>query len=262
MNTPVALTIAGSDPSGGAGLQADLKTFHQFGIYGMSVVTLLTVQSTQKVSRVEMVDVGFIEEQIEAVLSDITPQAIKTGALGTAKVIECVADHLSKLEQPIVIDPVMISKHGQRLMEDSAIDAMKSLLLKNAFLVTPNVFEAQLLSGVTIADQASYIAAAETIAGLGPKNVLIKGRVDQSGSMIDVLWMGKEFDFYRAPEIQTQSTHGTGCVLSAAITASLAAGLDLRTAVQKAKLFITNALDSPFRLGKGIGPINMHTRVD
>lgn len=172
--TPVALTIAGSDPSGGAGLQADLKTFHQHGVFGTSVVTLLTVQNTQRVTAVEVLSPQFVVAQLGAVLEDIPPAAAKTGALGSEVLIEAVAARAEHFDFPLVVDPVMISKHGDSLIDQSAVELLKLKLLPHAFLVTPNWHEAQRLSGCQIADVASMEKAAATIAKMGAANVLIK----------------------------------------------------------------------------------------
>src|SRR5271167_4743180 len=171
----IALTIAGSDPSGGAGLQADLKTFHQFGVYGEAVVTLVTVQNTRSVSRVEVMPPDLVREQIAAVLSDIPPQAAKTGALGSAAVVEAVAEMARDFPFPLVIDPVMISKHGSRLISLDAEDSLKKKLLPHCLLVTPNIPEAEALSGLTIRSEFDMEEAARRIAGLGPGSVLVKG---------------------------------------------------------------------------------------
>lgn len=254
---PVALTIAGSDPSGGAGLQADLKTFHQHGVYGCSVVTLLTVQNTQAVSAVEILKPAFITQQTRAVIEDIAPQAAKTGALGAAEVIEAVAREALSFSFPLVVDPVMISKHGDRLIDKDAIDSLITQLLPRAFLVTPNLHEASALTGIEVNDLDSLAKAARTIADLGAQNVLIKGGHHPAIGM-DVVWSEGCFHQFPAPRIDTMNTHGTGCAFSAAITARLARGEELLAAVEGAKRFITEAIRTNPGLGRGVGPVNLH----
>lgn len=259
--TSVAMTIAGSDPSGGAGLQADLKTFHQHGAYGTSIVTLLTVQTTRGVSRVELLDPTFILEQLDAVINDIPPRAAKTGALGNTLIIEAVADRAASFDFPLVVDPVMVSKHGHSLIDEGAIDTFTAQLLPHAFLVTPNMHEASRLAEFEVHDVATMERAAKLIAQRGARHVLIKGS-QLDGPCCDLLWTAHRAVYLPAERIDTPHTHGTGCVLSAAITARLALGDDLITAVTGAKRFITRAIQTPPRLGHGYGPVNMHAPVD
>ena len=255
--TPVTLTIAGSDPSGGAGLQADLKTFHQHGTFGTSVITLLTVQNTQKVSEVKMVDTEFVVAQLNAVLEDLPVVAAKTGALGSAEMIAAVASEAASFSFPLVVDPVMISKHGTPLLAESACDTLKSELLPHAFLITPNLDEAAALTGNTVDSIDTMKDAAKAIAALGPQNVLIKGGHLQ-GEAIDILFSDDQFRQLNSPRLKTKHTHGTGCVTSAAITANLANGLSIVEAVVAAKKFITKAIETNPQLGNGYGPVNMH----
>jgi hydroxymethylpyrimidine/phosphomethylpyrimidine kinase len=257
----VALTIAGSDPSGGAGLQADLKTFHQFGVYGTTVVTLLTVQNTQSVSLVRTLEPELVISQLDAVLEDIPPAAAKTGALGDERIVRAVAERLAREDFPVVVDPVIISKHGLPLMTAAAQSAMRQYLLPIAFLVTPNLDEAAALSGIPVEDPDSMEKAAKVIASFGPRGVLVKGG-HLSGEALDLLyWRGETFR-YTAPRVDTRNTHGTGCTYSAAITAELARGRDLPEAVDRAKRFITLAIQSNPGLGKGYGPVNHHVRPE
>lgn len=258
--TPVALTIAGSDPSGGAGIQADLKTFHQHGVYGMSVITLLTVQNTRTVDTVEVLKPDFVRAQLEAVLEDIPPRAAKTGALGNAAVIVTLAERASTFSFPLVIDPVMVSKHGSPLLDDDASDVLRDRLLPCAFLVTPNIPEAAVLSQMEVLDVASMERAAETIAGLGPKNVLVKGG-HLHDDALDVLWSEGRIHRFSTERVDTKNTHGTGCVFSAAITARLALGEELTSAIAKAKAFVTEAIRTNPGLGGGFGPINLHVET-
>jgi len=258
---PVALTIAGSDPSGGAGIQADLKTFHQCGVYGEAAITLLTVQNTRGVSRVECMPADLVAEQIRAVVEDIPPGAAKTGALGNAEIIRAVAELAASFEFPLVVDPVMISKHGATLLAADAIDALTTCLLPHAFLVTPNLEEAAALAGIQVHDVASMRAAAEKISGFGAKAVLVKGG-HLEGDAIDVLLYQGEWLELAAPRIETKHTHGTGCTYSAAITASLASGFDLIAAVRRAKRYIAEAIRGNAQLGSGCGPVNHHAKCD
>jgi hydroxymethylpyrimidine/phosphomethylpyrimidine kinase len=253
--TPVALTIAGSDPSGGAGIQADLKTFHQFGVYGMSVVTLLTVQNTTRVSSVDPLDPAYVEQQLDAVLEDIPPRAAKTGALGTLEIIELVARRAAAFSFPLVVDPVMISKHGAALIAETARAALLEKLLPKAFLVTPNLHEAAALAGIEVADVRSMEEAAKRIAGLGAKSVLVKGG-HLASDATDVLYHAGRYEHFSSQRIDSKHTHGTGCTYSAAITAELAKGHGLLEAVASAKRFITKAIATAPGLGRGCGPVN------
>ncbi len=243
----VALTIAGSDPSGGAGIQADLKTFQRFGVYGEAVVTLITVQNTRTVDRVEILDPDLVEQQIRAAIEDIPPQAAKTGALGNERVAEAVARALARVEFPVVVDPVMRSTLGATLGPLRAIDA---------FLITPNLAEASELAGIEVGDLDSMRAAARIIAERGARNVLIKGGHLMGAATDLLLTSAGEFHEFAAERIETRHTHGTGCTYSAAITAELAKGTPLIEAVLRAKRFITDAIRSNPGFGAGAGPLN------
>jgi hydroxymethylpyrimidine/phosphomethylpyrimidine kinase len=260
MNTYVALTIAGSDPSGGAGIQADLKSFHQRGVYGTSVVTLLTVQNTQSVRAVEILSPEIVAAQLQAVLEDIPPSAAKTGALGNYEIVRLVAERARNFRFPLVVDPVMVSKHGQSLMTDQACRAMRELLLPCAFLITPNLPEAAVLAGMPVHDIATMEEAATEIAASGAEAVLVKGGHLESDAIDVLYWKGK-FSYYRSPRIRTIHTHGTGCTYSACITAELAKGRDLSDAVEIAKRYITKAIETNPGLGKGSGPVNHHASI-
>ncbi|PWU06151.1 MAG: bifunctional hydroxymethylpyrimidine kinase/phosphomethylpyrimidine kinase [Terriglobia bacterium] len=253
----VALTIAGSDPSGGAGIQADLKTFHQFGVYGEAVITLITVQNTQRVSRVQTLSADLVMEQLEAVLEDIPPDAAKTGALGSMEVVRCLARAAATYEFPLVVDPVLISTQGRRLLAPEAVDVLRTELFPRAALVTPNLPEAELLSGIAIRGTEELYRAAETIRAHGAGAVLIKGG-HREGSATDVLLDDEGWHEFPAPRIETVHTHGTGCTYSAAITAGLACGLPLRDAISRAKEFIHAAIAAAPKLGRGCGPLNHH----
>lgn len=254
---PVALTIAGSDPSGGAGIQADLKTFHQFGVYGEAVVTLITVQNTRRVEQIHCLPAGLVAAQIRAVIEDIPPRAAKTGALGNAAVVEAVAEASRGFDFPLVVDPVMISKHGASLLPSEARDALTNHLLPRAFLVTPNLEEAAALAGISVATPVQMREAAGRIAALGPRAVLVKGG-HLAGEALDILYFDGAWQEYVAPRCATPHTHGTGCTYSAAVTAGLAAGVPLPDAVARAKRFITAAIRTNPGLGGGSGPVNHH----
>jgi hydroxymethylpyrimidine/phosphomethylpyrimidine kinase len=255
---PVALTIAGSDPSGGAGIQADLKTFHQFGVYGEAAITLITVQNTRGVQRIECLAPDLVADQIRAVLDDIPPAAAKIGALGNCGIIEAVAALAAGFAFPLVVDPVILSKHGVALLAPNAVDALKTRLLPYAFLVTPNLEEAALLTGAEVRNIADMRKAAERLATLGPRAVLVKGGHLGDGDATDVLLYQGEFREFTSPRIATRNTHGTGCTLSAAITAGLASGRDLPEAVDRAKRYVTAAILSNPQLGGGAGPLDHH----
>jgi hydroxymethylpyrimidine/phosphomethylpyrimidine kinase len=254
----VALTIAGSDPSGGAGIQADVKTFHEFGVYGQAVITLLTVQNTRTVSRLEIMPADLVIEQIEAVISDMPPAAAKTGALGGVAIVEAVADVAKSFTFPIVVDPVMISKHGRRLISPEAEQALKRVLLPRAFLVTPNIPEAESLTGMSIRDEDDMRRAANRLRDLGCQAALIKGG-HTGGEPVDVLsapGLEDSLSRFSGKRISTRHTHGTGCTYSAAITAGLALGAELRQSIVAAKSFIQSAIETAPGLGGGYGPVN------
>lgn len=254
---PVAITVAGSDSSGGAGLQADLKTFHQLGVYGASVVTLLTAQNSRGVVAAEILAPEFIAAQWEAVLAEFTPQAVKTGALGNAAVVEAVASCLEKATCPVVVDPVLISKSGSPLLNADGVSALRERLFPLATLVTPNRREAEYLTGSSINDLGGLEKAAATLAQWGPKNVLVKGPgVD--GTAVDVLYTEGRFVWFHRELLREAQTHGSGCVFSAAITAFLAAGHELVEAIDLAKGFISAGLSQARAVAGGFRPINLH----
>ncbi len=253
----VALTIAGSDPSGGAGIQADLKTFHQFRVYGEAVLTLITVQNTCGVERVECLAPDMVTGQIRAVVGDIPPGAAKTGALGNRGIIEAVAALAAGFSFPLIVDPVMVSKHGAALLAADAVKALKTRLLPLAFLLTPNLHEAELLTGSEVRDVEGMRRAAETLAAFGPQAVLVKGG-HLAGDSTDVLFYQGQWQEFTSPRIATRNTHGTGCTFSAAITASIAHGYELPEAVERAKRYITEAIRGNPGLGAGAGPLDHH----
>ena len=243
---PSALTVAGSDPSGGAGLQADLKTFHQFGVYGQAVVTLITVQNTTGVSAVHQLDPALVLAQLHAVLSDIRPQALKTGALGSNALVEALAADAPHWQMPFVLDPVLFSKNGTRLT-----DANPAPLFPFATLLTPNLPEAEALTGYQDPHDA-----ARALEQQGAHAVLIKGGHAEGDRSVDLLFHKGQFQSFASPRIDTRHTHGTGCTFSAALTALLAVGLDLTKAVERAKAYITEAIRTNPGLGAGHGPVN------
>jgi hydroxymethylpyrimidine/phosphomethylpyrimidine kinase len=232
----VALTIAGSDPSGGAGIQADLKVFHRFGVYGEAVITLLTVQNSMGVSRVEVMPPDLVVEQIEAVVSDIPPAAAKAGALGSIGVVRAVAQCAAAFAFPLVVDPVMLSKQGAALLDSEALGIFRRDLLPRAYLLTPNLEEAARLTGREVDTLAAMRDAARALCDLGAHAVLVKGG-HLPGDPVDVLCDGRALYEFPASRLNTRHTHGTGCTYSAAITAGLAGGLDLVAAIQQAKDF-------------------------
>jgi len=241
-------------------LQADLKTFHQLGVYGTSVVTLLTVQNTVTVRAVEAVKPEMVVAQLDAVLEDIPPAAAKTGALGNEAIVRAVARRLAGTSFPLVVDPVMVSKHGLPLLDDSARSTLVQLLLPRAFLVTPNLEEAAVLAGMQVNDPKTMEAAARRIASLGPQAVLVKGG-HLAGDAVDVLYWKGQCCHFAEKRIESRNTHGTGCTYSAAITAALAIGRQLPEAVALAKKFVTLAIQSSPGLGKGFGPLNHHAKL-
>jgi hydroxymethylpyrimidine/phosphomethylpyrimidine kinase len=254
MPNAVALTIAGSDPSGGAGLQADLKTFQQLGVYGMSVVTLLTVQNTQSVQHVEVLSPQLVEDQYKAVIDDIPPSAMKTGALGNVQVVHSVGRFVEQATCPVVVDPVLVSKHGHSLVTDDVVKAYKQHLLPHATLVTPNRFEAERLTGIKLTDENAVAEAIYRLQEIGVRHVLIKlGEID--GESQHVLSLDEENRCIVVPRLPSNNTHGTGCILSAAITAKLAMGEE---DMEKAVLFgierTFEAIHLNTELGKGIHP--------
>lgn len=251
--TPVALTVAGSDPSGGAGIQADLKTFHRFGVYGEAVITLITVQNTQTVSRVTLLEPGLVAAQIAAVIGDIPPNAMKTGALGSAEVIAAVAGAIG--DTPLVVDPVMISKHGAPLIAAEAAEALRTLLFPKALLITPNLHEAAALTGQVVENEGQMVEAGRRLLELGPRAVLVKGG-HLEGQAADVLVTADGVEWFVSERTATPHTHGTGCTYSAAITALVASGAPLAEAVGRAKTFISNAIRTNPGLGHGHGPVN------
>lgn len=252
-----ALTIAGSDSGGGAGIQADLKTFAMCGIYGMSVVTAITSQNTVGVQGVFDIPVEEIERQFRSVMDDLGADAAKTGMLGNARVVQKIAELVREYKiEKFVVDPVMVSKHGHPLLEPEARVAVASELLPCSYLVTPNIEEAALLTDEEVGDVEEMKRAARILVERGAKNVLVKGGHLKGDSSTDLFFDGKEFRTLEAPRLATKHTHGTGCTLSAAITAYLAMGMDVLVAVRKGKEYVTEAIKAASPIGRGISPVN------
>jgi hydroxymethylpyrimidine kinase/phosphomethylpyrimidine kinase/thiamine-phosphate diphosphorylase len=251
------LTVAGSDSSGGAGIQADLKTVSLLGSYSASAITALTAQNTRGVTAIHGVPVSMVEDQLDAVLSDITVDVVKTGMLYSAEIIDAVAMKLREYRRKIVVvDPVMIAKGGAHLMDRDAVNALRDLLLPATYLLTPNVPEAERLTGITITGEETMEEAARKLHGMGARNVLIKGGHLPEGESVDVLFDGSAFVRYPVPRILTKNTHGTGCTLASAIATFLAQGIPLPAAVAKSKDFITSAIRLARPMGRGHGPVN------
>lgn len=253
---PVALTIAGSDSGGGAGIQGDLKTFAALGVYGASAITALTAQNTVAVAGVHAAPAAFVALQINTVLDDLPVAAVKTGMLYAADIVEAVAGALKGRGLPLVVDPVMIAKSGDALLRDEAVAALKTSLLPLALVVTPNIPEAEALAGMTVATRADMEEAARRIIRLGPAAVVIKGGHMEGDELTDLLYDGAAFHAFASRRVPTPHTHGTGCAFSAAITAGLAKGMTLRGAVAAAKEYIAGAVVAAEPLGHGHGPVN------
>lgn len=249
-----ALTIAGSDSSGGAGIQADIKTFSACGVFGMSAITAITAQNTCGVTNIRELDAEIIQDQITAVYSDIDVDAVKIGMLASAEIIRVVASSLRDNDaKNIVLDTVMVSKSGSHLLKPDAVDVLKKVLLPMALIVTPNLYEASEIVGFPVNDQNDMKKAAKMIKDMGPRFVIIKGG-HLIGNACDLLYDGQDFFVFSNERIDTVHTHGTGCTFSSAIAASLAKGLTVNEAVAFAKKYITIAITNGFKLGKGVGP--------
>ncbi|MBS7625918.1 bifunctional hydroxymethylpyrimidine kinase/phosphomethylpyrimidine kinase [Candidatus Bathyarchaeota archaeon] len=253
---PKALTIAGVDSGGGAGIAADLKTFAALGVHGMSAVTSVTAQNTQTVTAIHDLPATMVKAQIEAVIEDIGVDAAKTGMLHTSEIIEAVAYEIRKYGFPTVVDPVMVAKSGATLLEPAAVKTLKNKLLPLAKVVTPNIPEAEVLSDLKIKSLREAADAAMKISRNGPAAVVIKGGHLQEDVSVDLLYMDGELRRFEADRVNTDTTHGTGCSFSAAITAELAKGKDIPEAVESAKRLITDAVRFGLKIGGGHGPVN------
>ena len=255
MLIPKALTIAGSDSGGGAGIQADLKTFSAFRVFGMSVITAVTAQNSLGVQGVESLPPAFVAQQLRSVLSDFGADAAKCGMLATAPIIEAVAATLA--EHPIemlVVDPVMVAKSGDALLRPDAVRSLIERILPLALVVTPNLPEAEALAGIPVSDRKEMEEAARRIHALGPRYVLVKGG-HLKGDAVDVLWNGRELRAFSAPRVDSPNTHGTGCTFSAAIAAGLARGQAIPDAIREAKAYVTKAREEGFQGVRGVGQL-------
>ncbi|HKR68112.1 MAG TPA: bifunctional hydroxymethylpyrimidine kinase/phosphomethylpyrimidine kinase [Streptosporangiaceae bacterium] len=257
---PRVLAIAGSDSGGGAGIQADLKTMLALGVHGMTVICAVTAQNSLGVQGYWELPAEAIRAQLDSVLGDIGAQAIKTGMLASAEIVRTVAERLSDVDGPLVIDPVAVSKHGDPLLSDGTLEALTSELLPLATVVTPNLLEAQLLTGTTITDEKDMLEAARQLASRGPRWVLVKGG-HLPGNPVDLLFGDGRVIRFPGQRINSRHTHGTGCTLASAIASHLAMGADVPSAVESAREYITGAIDGGFPLGAGIGPVDHAWRI-
>lgn len=258
MKTYKALTIAGSDSGGGAGIQADLKTFQELGVYGMSAITAVTAQNTLGVQGVYPLPVEAVEKQMQSIGEDLGVDALKTGMLFSSEIIEVVAENIRKYKwNNVVVDPVMIAKGGASLLQNEAVKALKEHLLPVATVVTPNIPEAEVLTGITIKTIEDKQEAAKRLMNLGVKNVVIKGGHDEGcNQVVDLFFDGEEFVYFTNERIATKNTHGTGCTFSAAFAAELAKGTPILKAMEIAKSFIHAAIEDDLGIGTGHGPTN------
>ena len=257
VSIPRALTIAGSDSGGGAGIQADLKTFAALGVYGTSALTAITAQNTLGVTDVLELPTTLIESQIDAIVSDIGTDAVKTGMLSSSDIIEAVADKLSEHGlTTLVVDPVMVAKGGDRLLREDAVEALRTVLVPLASVVTPNIPEAEVLTGLEISSIGDLKTAARLLVDeIGAGNAVVKGG-HLDGPATDVLYDGSDFVTFTSERIDTPNTHGTGCTFASAVSAGLAKGLDVPDAVRQAKDYVTVAIRTNFPMGGGHGPLN------
>jgi hydroxymethylpyrimidine/phosphomethylpyrimidine kinase len=251
------LSIAGSDPSGGAGIQADLKTFAALGVYGMAAITALTAQNTVAVTGVHEVPAEFVAAQIDAVFADIVPDAVKTGMLSSAAIIHVVAEKARAFGfQNLVVDPVMVAKSGDRLLQEDAVRALREELIPLAFVVTPNLPEAAAIAGRAVETLADMREAARAIHALGATNVVVKGGHLAGDVVTDLLFDGERFQEFRGPRVATKNTHGTGCTFASAIACYLAQREPVPDAVRLAKAYVTGALEHAYDTGRGHGAVN------
>ena len=255
------LTVAGSDSGGGAGIQADLKTMLAFGVHGMSVVTAVTAQNSVGVQGYWELPVQAVRAQLDSVLGDIGVDAVKTGMLASAVLVETVASVLAGVAAPVVVDPVSVSKHGDPLLAADALEELRGRLLPVATLVTPNLHEAAQLTGVKVEHEADLRRAADALLELGPRAVLVKGGHLAGPEAVDLLWDGADEHVFRSPRHDNRHTHGTGCTLASAIASRLALGDPLPAAVAAAKEYVTGAVAAGFALGAGIGPVDHAWRM-
>ncbi|MBI2936555.1 MAG: bifunctional hydroxymethylpyrimidine kinase/phosphomethylpyrimidine kinase [Chloroflexi bacterium] len=259
---PVVMTIAGSDSGAGAGIQADLKTFAAFGVYGTSVLTAITAQNTVGVSAIHEVPVEVIAAQIDAIVSDIGADAVKTGMLSSSPIIEAVAAKVREhCLAPLVVDPVMVAKSGDRLLRAEAVEALRTRLIPLATIVTPNLPEAEVLTGRVITTlEEARLAARDIVHGMGAKGAVIKGG-HRPGRAVDIFYDGRNYHQLSVARIETRSTHGTGCTFASAIAACLALGLTPVEAMARAKRYVTHAMRRAYPIGHGHGPLNHFYRL-
>lgn len=254
---PKILAIAGSDSCGGAGIEADLKTCSALGVYGAAAVTSVTAQNTQGVRAIHDVPAAVVAQQIDAVIEDIASDAVKSGMLSNVEIIEAVADRLAHYGvAAYVLDPVMVSESGHPLLDPSAGDTLIKDLIPLSLIVTPNIAEAQALTGIAIESENALREAAKAVLDLGPRFVLVKGGHMPGEQAIDLFYDGADFVEFSAPRVETKNTHGTGCTLSAAIAAYLARGHEVVEAIRLSKNFVIGALAHSFDIGTGPGPLN------
>lgn len=256
-----ALTIAGSDSGGGAGIQADLKTFMAHGVYGASAITAITAQNTRGVQAVQLLDPALVGTQITSVLADIGADAVKTGMLGSATIIATVVDHIERFEVgsagiPLVVDPVMVAKSGDRLLAADAIDVLRGRLFPLSLVITPNLPEASVLLGRPVEEERDMADAARDLHALGSRYVLLKGGHLPGNNVVDVLYDGRRCLELRSPRIATSHTHGTGCTYAAAIAALLASGLAVEQAVREARTYLIGAIERAIAIGGGHSPVH------
>ncbi|MGD8190432.1 bifunctional hydroxymethylpyrimidine kinase/phosphomethylpyrimidine kinase [Brevibacillus ginsengisoli] len=258
MKVVKALTIAGSDSGGGAGIQADLKTFQELGVFGMSAITAITAQNTIGVHAVYPMTVEAVEKQLVAIGDDLEPDAVKTGMLFSGEIIQAVAQRIADYKwRNLVVDPVMVAKGGSPLLQQEAVQSMQEFLLPLARVVTPNIPEAEILTGMTIRSLEDRKRAASKLLEYGVEHVVMKGGHAENEEMVtDLLYDGKEFVTFTSPRVITRHTHGTGCTFAAAITAQLAQGLSMADSVSVAKQFIAAAIEDHLGIGSGHGPTN------
>jgi hydroxymethylpyrimidine/phosphomethylpyrimidine kinase len=252
---PRVLAIAGSDSGGGAGIQADLKTMLALGVHGMTVICAVTAQNSVGVQGYWELPAEAVRAQLDSVLGDIGTQAIKTGMLASAALVATVSEALAEVAAPVVVDPVAVSKHGDSLLSAGTLEAVRDMLLPLATVVTPNLLEAELLTGMKINDEAQMLAAARMINAMGPQWVLVKGG-HLPGNPVDLLYDGDQVIRFPGDRIASKHTHGTGCTLASAIASRLAIGDDVPHAVKAAKEYVTGAIAAGFPLGAGIGPVD------
>lgn len=257
MNVKKALTIAGSDSGGGAGIQADLKTFQELEVYGMSAITAVTAQNTLGVQGVYPLSIEAIAQQIDSIGTDLTPDAVKTGMLFNSEMIIIVSEKIREYNwKNLVVDPVMVAKGGESLLLKEAVETLKKYLLPLAKVITPNIPEAEILTGVSIKTKSDRLEAAKRLSNLGVENVVIKGGHDTDEEVVDILYSEDQVYELIGPRFYTKNTHGTGCTFAAAITAELAKGRSIEQAFKTATTFVQNAIEMDLNIGSGHGPTN------